>query len=359
MTIFLSSESQAAVREAAERLRAWRREGLNVALVYGPVSAEDRLYHSLCPPDQLSATALSEALDDIGVRWNILDPCEPDFIARLSTYDVALSNLHGEFGEDGRLQGLLDYMRIPYCGSGVGASAVATDKILCKRMMVSLGIPTPGWQVWSEGPAPWNGRPVMVKPPLGGSSVNMSLVRERDDLLKALTKAAGTEGGPVLVEDFLPGVPVTVGLLELPGDSVVMFPPLATEATEAEFYDADTKLDADSQGRVNVQVAEMTSEVRERVAEYARTLWIGLGLRGSARIDFILGKDEQVLEVNTTPGMSRESNFAVGAAMVGLTHSDVVLAMLYEALARPPYDVPLPTPALSSPIVTREAAVSP
>ncbi|WP_323137135.1 hypothetical protein [Streptomyces sp. NBC_01764] len=93
-----------------------------VALVYGPVSAEDRLYHSKCPTDQRSVTALSEALDRIGARWTVLDPCEPDFITELAGHDVALSNLHGPYGEDGRLQGLLDYLRLPYCGSGVAAS---------------------------------------------------------------------------------------------------------------------------------------------------------------------------------------------------------------------------------------------
>ncbi|MFE2321405.1 hypothetical protein ACFXC8_51975 [Streptomyces sp. NPDC059441] len=92
------------------------------ALVYGPVSAENRLYHSKCPMDQRSVTALSEALDRIGARWKVLNPCEPDFITELAGHDVALSNLHGPYGEDGRLQGLLDYLRLPYCGSGVAAS---------------------------------------------------------------------------------------------------------------------------------------------------------------------------------------------------------------------------------------------
>ncbi|MFE2317248.1 hypothetical protein ACFXC8_29710 [Streptomyces sp. NPDC059441] len=81
---------------------------------------------------------------------------------------------------------------------------------------------------------------------------------------------------------------------------------------------------------------------------------------GSARVDFILAENHEpyVLKVNSTPGMSRDSNFVVGAAMVGLTHTDVVVAMLHEALARPPYDVPLPTPAFPSSTLTREAAVS-
>ncbi|MGY1499636.1 D-alanine--D-alanine ligase family protein [Streptomyces sp. QTS52] len=363
MTQFLGSGSHLAVREAAQNLRDWQRdrEGLGVALVYGPVSAEDRLYHSKCPVDQRSVTALSAALDDIGARWKVLNPCEPDFIMELAGYDVALSNLHGPYGEDGRLQGLLDYLRVPYCGSGVAASAVAADKILCKRVMLSLGVPTPGWWVWSGGPMDWNGRAAMVKPPFGGSSVGMSLVREQADLPMALAAAAGEEGEAVLVEDYLTGVPLTVGLLELPGGAVIALPPLATEATEAEFYDADTKLDMDSRGTVTVRAAELPPEVLAKVTEHAATLWDGLGLRGSARVDFILTEDEQpyVLEVNTTPGMSRDSNFVVGAAMVGLTHTDVVVAMLHEALTRPPYDIPLPTPAFAGTTPTREAAVSP
>lgn len=317
MTLFLDSTSREPVQRATRTLHDWQRaqRGLDVALVYGPVSAED---------------------------------------------DVALPNLHGEFGEDGRLQGLLDYLRVPYCGSGVGASAVAADKILCKRVMLSLGVPTPGWQVWSGGPVPWRDRPVMVKPPFGGSSVGMNLVRRREDLLGALTAAARVMDGPVLVEDCITGVPVTVGLLELPGGAVVVFPPLTTEATEAEFYDVHTKLDVDSRGTVTVQVAELTSVGLDRITESARTLWQGLGLRGAARVDFIVTDDDRpyALEVNSTPGMSRESNFVVGAAMVGLTHPDVVLAMLHEALTRPPYDVPLPAPVFSSTIATREATAS-
>lgn len=363
MTLFLSPSSDLAVQKAAEELREWgrSRQGLGVALVYGPVSAEDRLYHSKCPVEQRSVTALAEALDEIGARWKVLNPCEPDFIMELVEYDVALSNLHGPYGEDGRLQGLLDYLRVPYCGSGVGASAVAADKILCKRVMLTLGIPTPGWHVWSGGPMTWNGRPVMVKPPFGGSSVGMSLARIPAEMPGALANAADGEGAAVLVEEYVAGTPITVGLLELPGGSVVVFPPLATEATEADFYDADTKLDVDSRNTVTVRAADLAPDVLDKIAEHARTLWDGLGLRGSARIDFILTEDGEpfALEVNTTPGMSRDSNFAVGAAVVGLTHTDVVLAMLHEALARPPYDVPLPTPAFSSTTLTREAAVSP
>ncbi|MFC9652348.1 ATP-grasp domain-containing protein [Streptomyces sp. NPDC056937] len=363
MTIFLNPGTDPTTQRAVHDLRTWghNRQGLAVALVYGPVSAEDRLYHSKCPVEQRSVTALAEALDEIGTRWTVLNPCEPGFIEELTSHDVALSNLHGPYGEDGRLQGLLDYLRVPYCGSGVSASAVAADKILCKRVMLSLGVPTPGWSVWSGGPAAWTGRPVMVKPPFGGSSVGMSLVREQADLGRALTEAAGEAGDDVLVEEYVSGTPLTVGLLELPGGSVAIFPPLATEANEAEFYDADTKLDIDSRGTVAVRIADLAPEVLSEITQQVKTLWDGLGLRGSARIDFMLTSDGQpyVLEVNSTPGMSRDSNFVVGAGTLGFTHTDVVLATLHEALARAPYDVPLPTPAFSSTTSTREAAVLP
>ncbi|WHX24204.1 ATP-grasp domain-containing protein [Streptomyces malaysiensis subsp. malaysiensis] len=220
--------------------------------------------------------------------------------------------------------------------------------------------------VWTGGPATWKGRPVMVKPPFGGSSVGMSLVHDPAELPGALADAAVGEGAAVLVEDYVSGTPLTVGLLELPGGSVIVFPPPATEANEAEFYDADTKIDVDSRGTVTVCAAEPAPDVLDRITRDVRTLWDGIGLRGSARIDLILTEsiltedgEPYVLEVNSTPGMSRDSNFAVGAAMIGLTHTSVVLAMLHEALARPPYDMPLPAPAFSSATPTREAAVSP
>ncbi|MFD9426915.1 MULTISPECIES: ATP-grasp domain-containing protein [unclassified Streptomyces] len=363
MTLFLDAASGEAVQQTTQALRGWQqgRQGLGVALIYGPVSFEDRLYHSKCPVEKRSVTALAGALEEIGARWKVLDPCEPTFIPELAGYDVALSNLHGPFGEDGRLQGLLDYIRMPYCGSGVAGSAMAADKILCKRVMESLGVPTPSWWVWAGGSADWTGTPVMVKPPFGGSSVGMSLVRDQGALPMALADAARDEGDPVLVEDYIPGMPLTVGLLEMPGGAVLVFPPLATEVTDADFYDADTKLDADSRGTVTVGAADLTPALLAEINGYSKSLWEGMGLRGSARVDFMLTESGRVnaLEVNTTPGMSWGSNFAVGAAMVGLGHTDIVLAMLHEALTRPPYDVPLPTPAFAPSTPIREAVVSP
>jgi hypothetical protein len=122
-------------------VRGWAERSagqFTVAVVYGGVSAEDQLYIAKSPPEQLSVTALSGVLTELGWRFAVLDPCRPEFIAELAGFDVALPNLHGPFGEDGRLQGLLDYLRRPCCGSGVAASAIAAYKILCKQMMATL-----------------------------------------------------------------------------------------------------------------------------------------------------------------------------------------------------------------------------
>jgi D-alanine-D-alanine ligase len=318
---------------------------ISVALVYGGVSAEDQLYISKSPPGQLSVTALSDTLTGLGVRYEVLDPCRPSFIRDLARFDVALPNLHGPFGEDGRLQGLLDYLRVPYCGSGVAASAVAADKIVCKRMMEALAVPTPAWFTWSGPAAAWPGHPVMVKPRMGGSSVGMSLVRREDDLAAAITAAEAGDPPGVLIEDHLPGLPVTVGVLELPG-GIVIFPPLATQVDGGDFYDADAKLDAAGEGTVTCTQAALPAPVTSALDSHVRTLWDGLGCHGMARADFIAAEDGTVaaLEVNTTPGMSYESNFITAAGLLGLGHADVVIAMLREALTRPRYDAPLPVP---------------
>jgi D-alanine-D-alanine ligase len=333
------------------RLAAGSLRGLRVALVYGGLSAEDQLYISKSPPGQLSVTALSATLTELGTRFEVLDPRQTAFVRDLTGFDVVLSNLHGPFGEDGRLQGLLDYLRIPYCGSGVAASAVAADKILCKRMMESLSIATPQWTVSPDMPANWPGTPAMVKPRLGGSSVGMSLVRTENGLSAALAQAQGDPADPpgVLIEEHVPGVPVTVGLLELPGDVILVFPPLATQVHQGEFYDADAKLDADAEGTVSCAAADLPRPVLDALRTASLRLWHALRCHGMARVDFIATPDGTVvaLEVNTTPGMSYESNFITAAALCGLRHGDVLTAILHEAISRPRYDAPLPVPDLA------------
>lgn len=234
---------------------------------------------------------------------------------------------------------------MPYCGSGVAASAIAVDKILCKRLMEALAVPTPVWRTWPGPATAWPGRPVMVKPRTGGSSVGMSMVRREEDLGGAIIRAESSDPPGVLIEDHIPGLPVTVGLLELP-DGVVVFPPLATQVHEGEFYDAGAKLDAAGEGTVTCTEAVLPAPVTAALNSYVIKLWDGLGCHGMARFDFIAAGDGTVfaLEVNTTPGMSYESNFITAAGLLGLRHADLVIAILREALTRPRYAAPCRCP---------------
>jgi D-alanine-D-alanine ligase len=349
MAAVIDPADRAFLTRQMREVRGWAERSagqFTVAVVYGGVSAEDQLYIAKSPPEQLSVTALSGVLTELGVRFSVLDPCRPEFIAELAGFDVALPNLHGPFGEDGRLQGLLDYLRTPCCGSGVAASAIAADKILCKQMMEALGIPTPPWRTWPGPAATWPGHPVMVKPRMGGSSVGMSLARDQHALPAALALAETGDPPGVLVEDYVPGLPVTVGLLELPG-GVLVLPPLATRVESAEFYDAAAKLGAGDGSTVWYGHAALPEPALTAVTAHALALWEGLGCRGMARADFIVTEPGDVfaLELNTIPGMSWDSNFLTAAGLCGLGPADVVTAILHEALTRPRYDAPLPVPA--------------
>jgi D-alanine-D-alanine ligase len=185
---------------------------------------------------------------------------------------------------------------------------------------------------------------------MGGSSVGMSLVRDQHGLPAALALAETGDPPGVLVEDHVPGLPVTVGLLELPG-GVLVFPPLATRVDAAEFYDAAAKLGAGDGSTVWYGHAALPEPALTAVTAHALALWDGLGCRGMARADFIVTEPGEVfaLELNTIPGMSWDSNFLTAAGLCGLGPADVVTAILHEALTRPRYDAPLPVPAFPGP----------
>jgi D-alanine-D-alanine ligase len=244
----------------------------------------------------------------------------------------------------GRLQGMLDYLRKPYSCSGVAASAIAADKMLCKLIMAGLMVPTPRWRLPGEASADFLSQTgvVMIKPRMGGSSVGMKLVRHEAELEKAIRNAADTDSMEPLIEEFVPGLAVTVALLELPA-GVLVLPPLATEPQSSDFYDAESKLDACSENLVTYGEAELPAQVIQQLREQSLKLWHGIGCTGMARIDFIAA-DSGVfaLEVNTVPGLSYGSNFIAAANLARLSYGDVLLALLHEALNRKQDDVPLP-----------------
>lgn len=247
---------------------------------------------------------------------------------RDSGADVAVIMLHGTFGEDGCVQGLLEVMGIPYTGSSVRASAVAMDKVLTKRILASAGLPVAADVVLSPEEArnttalPLD-YPVVVKPAAQGSSVGISIARDAAELVRALQAAAPM--GQVLVEAFVAGPEVTVSFLD--GRAL---PPVEIRPHEG-FYDYTNKY---TSGRTSyICPAEIDEQMSAHLQTMARQACGLLGVEGVARVDFLLGggADPVLLEVNTVPGMTALSLVPMAAREAGLSFEDLAERILATA----------------------------
>ncbi|HKW50513.1 MAG TPA: D-alanine--D-alanine ligase [Candidatus Eisenbacteria bacterium] len=256
--------------------------------------------------------------------------------------DLVFVALHGGDGENGTLQALLDLAGIPYTGSGVLASALAMDKAMSKRIFRVEGIPTPEWvELWApEDPsAKWNpeiskedlgrlgGFPVIVKPNEEGSSVGITVVKSATELLPAIEEAR-RYGRLVLIESFIEGRELTVGLIENRTFPVVEIIP------EAGWYDYAHKYTAGA-SRYEVP-ASIPPEMSERLFALSLRACRALRCRGVARVDFRLGEDgvPQCLEVNTVPGLTELSLVPKAAAAAGMSYTDLIRAVVDAAPVR-------------------------
>jgi D-alanine-D-alanine ligase len=238
--------------------------------------------------------------------------------------DVAFLALHGRYGEDGCVQGLLEVMGIPYTGSGVKASAMAMDKATAKKVMLHHGVSTPASTVCDGRRAAKLKLPVVVKPASQGSAIGVSIVRKPSGLKKALAYAEGFGGG-ALIERFIEGRELTVAIL----DNRVL--PTIEIRPKKGFYDFNAKY---TRGMTDFLVpAPLSKSVDRKVAKEALAAYESLGCSGAARVDVILdGKGiPYVLEVNTIPGMTSLSLFPMAAAAVGMDYPALVEEMLKGA----------------------------
>jgi D-alanine-D-alanine ligase len=290
---------------------------LTVALLLGGISSEREVSLN-------SGRQVFEALDKEKYTVIQYDPKTdlPQLVADAEKIDVALVILHGPYGEDGTVQGLLDLLDIPYQGAGVLGSAVAMNKLLSKQLYHQAGLPVPPYVVLERGDrvrpddlAARLGMPLVVKPVEGGSSVGMSIVREVDALQAAVEKALEFDRS-VLLEAYIEGTEVTGGVL---GND----PPEALPLIEIipgdgyEFFDYEAKYKPGATKEI------CPARIDETLAEKARTCAVAahqaLACRGYSRTDMILKNGEiYVLETNTIPGMTATSLFPQAAAAAGL-----------------------------------------
>ena len=256
--------------------------------------------------------------------------------------DVAFIALHGPWGEDGKLQGMLDLLGIPYVGSGVLASALAMDKAMAKVVLASAGIEVPsGFAVTAadnaRDPAAVArraqeiGYPLVVKPISQGSSFGVSMLDRPDQLPAAMVESLRYDDR-VLVEERLTGTELTVGVIG--GDLDLVALPVIEVVTKREFFDYKAKYDPELTDEICP--ARVSDEVARRAQDLAARAHRALGCRDLSRTDMILTADGRmpVLEVNTIPGMTANSLLPKAARVAGIPFGQLLERLVGKALER-------------------------
>lgn len=222
----------------------------------------------------------------------------PDLLKK-ERVDIAFIALHGRWGEDGTVQGLLEMMAIPYTGSGVLGSALAMDKCLGKLLLMSLEVPTPAYRICrSEKEADFR-VPFVVKPAREGSTVGISIVRKPEEAKGAIETAFGYDS-KLLLERYVTGREITVGIVNGLALPVVEVRP------KSGFYDYTSKY---TKGMTEYIVpAEIDADIAERARTEALTVWEQFELAGCVRVDMMLERETPlVIDINTSPGMTETS----------------------------------------------------
>ena len=294
-----------------------------VAVLMGGLSAEREI-------SLQSGNAVLTALQNKGVDAHAVDVGE-NIINELDkgNFQRAFIVLHGRGGEDGTMQGLLEIMRLPYTGSGVMASSIAMDKLKTKQIWQAMGLPTPGFfiidsQQSCEQALETLGLPLIIKPVLEGSSIGISKVENREELLPSWKKAQLC-GGHVIAESWIEGDEYTAALLD---DQVL---PMIKLKTSHKFYDYDAKYDADD--TQYICPCGLADDREAVLAELTKNAFDAVNASAWGRVDFIVDENDQpwLIEVNTVPGMTGHSLVPMAAKQAGLSFDDLVLSILTTA----------------------------
>lgn len=296
-----------------------------VAVIFGGKSAERSV-------SLKSGSNVLSALQAAGVDAEKVDPQElgVDLAQRLAVFDRAFIVLHGRDGEDGTIQGLLQFLEIPYTGSNVMASAIAMDKERTKLIWRAKAIPTPDyWMVHSQQELDATKEnfsyPLMVKPAHEGSSIGMAKVESPADL-QAAVELAWQYDEAVLLEQWMDGREFTVAIL---GDKAL---PVIQLKTPQGFYDFAAKYELDS--TEYLIPSGLSKEVEEQIQETCLQAFNVVGCGGWGRVDVMEDSQGQLklLEVNTVPGMTDHSLVPMAARAEGVEFQQLVLTILQQTM---------------------------
>lgn len=305
--------------------------GLDAAMIPGtslkPLATSADMVQALADAgDALHSSTQLKALQDVAGAGASLRP------------DVVFLALHGQYGEDGTIQGLLELLGLPYTGSGVMASSIAIDKSMAKRVMASAGIRVPDSVDFFCKGGQWNkdavaeavaeiGYPVIVKPSKQGSTIGMTKVNAPDELNKAIETAAGYDS-QIVVEQFVVGTELTVGVL---GNDEPFALPVVEIVPAKGFYDYEAKYTPGATDEI--VPARLSDEDTAQAQEIALAAHTALGCRGVSRTDIIATPEGMyALEVNTIPGMTPTSLLPRAAAAAGIPFGKLLDMLIGFAL---------------------------
>lgn len=253
--------------------------------------------------------------------------------------EVAFLALHGRYGEDGTIQGLLEMMGIPYTGSGVLASALGMNKVAAKKVIRGSGLPTPDHCDIAAGASAAEmaaeieaelGLPVMLKPVEEGSSLGVFKCKDRPGLIAGIERGR-SEYGAMFAERFVPGREITVGVLERNGRPEAL--PILELVPKNEFYDYEAKY---TEGMTEfILPARLDPTVYAEAERVALGAFAAIGCRGYARVDIMVDPAgvPWFVEVNTLPGMTDTSDLPAQARAAGISYEELVETILLTAVA--------------------------
>ncbi len=306
---------------------------LNIALLSGGISSERDV--SLNGGDQVF-----KALDKGKYNVKRYDPKHDlsRLVSDAPSIDFALIILHGPYGEDGTIQGLLDLLDIPYQGSGVLGSALAMNKLVSKQIYEQAGIPSPPYMVFTKD-NPLSPQecirqldlPLVIKPVQGGSSIGMSIVKTEDEMLKAFDEAF-TCDDTILVEKCIKGTELTGGII---GNQDLTALPIVeiTPDKKFEFFDYTAKYTPGATRETCP--APLDDDVAQKAKEYAKMAHNALCCKDYSRTDMMLEDGEiYVLETNTIPGMTPTSLLPLAAKTADISFNQLLDKLIELSLER-------------------------
>lgn len=298
-------------------------EKMKVGVIMGGTSSEKQV--SIMTGKEMVAHLNKHKYDVVEI---VLEDHQ-EVIEKVQGIDVALLALHGKFGEDGTIQGVLETLGIPYTGSGLLASSLCMDKNMAKKILRYEGIATPDWMHLVKGEElplqdiELMGYPLVVKPNAGGSSVGVQIVHDRNALLTAVTEVLKWDN-EIIIEQYMIGDEVTCPIL-----NDKLLPVLSIKHT-AVFFDYQAKYDDAS---TIEEPMELPLVIHDRVAKAAMTSYKSLKCSVYARVDMLIKEGvPYVLEVNTLPGMTQNSLLPKSALAAGISYSALLDSIIDSSL---------------------------